>query len=150
MGRRKKVGDIYRFDFDEKYHCFCQILEANDVAFFDYCSDKNNDDIEYILQTKEVFRIFCDQDCFKGEKWKYLKTVELSEEKKNINYKYHFSDGSYSLYKQGIFTPCTKKDCVGLEIFALWTEKGISQRLNYSFFNKELPDHVKSDLPFYE
>ena len=34
MARRKKVGDVYRFDFDEKFHCYCQILEANDVAFF--------------------------------------------------------------------------------------------------------------------
>lgn len=150
MARRKKVGDIYRFDFDEKYHCYCQILEASDVAFFDYYSDKDDDDIESILQKKEVFRIYCDQDCFKGAKWKYLKTIELSENKKCINYKYHISDGKYSLYRQGSFTECSREDCIGLEIFALWTEKGISDRLNYSFFNKELPAHIKSDLPFYE
>ena len=31
--------DVYRFDFDEKYHCYCQILNGNDVCFFDFYSD---------------------------------------------------------------------------------------------------------------
>ena len=45
MARRKKIGDVYRFDFDEKYHCYCQILKENDVCFFDFYSDNENDDI---------------------------------------------------------------------------------------------------------
>ena len=71
MARRKKIGDVYRFDFDEKYHCYCQILKENDVCFFDFYSDNENDDINEILNKNEIFRIWLDRDCFKSSKWKY-------------------------------------------------------------------------------
>lgn len=152
MAKKKKVGDIYRFNFDEKYHCYCQILEANDVCFFDFYSDCENDDIDKVLDSKELFRIFCDRDCFKGNKWKYICNKELTKDKKIIQYKYHqaIGDDYYSLYKEGVFTKTSRENCFGLEFFTLWTEFGLIQRLNYSFFNHELLPHVLKHLPFYK
>ena len=152
MARRKKVGDIYRFDFDEKFHCYCQRLNGNDVCFFDYYSSNIKDDIEEVLKSKELFRIFCDNDCFKNEKWKFICNKELTSDKENVPYKYHkaIGDDYYNLYRYGEFSLCDREDCFGLEFFTLWTELGVIDRLNNAFFGKELSPYIKQYLPFYE
>lgn len=152
MARHKKIGDIYRFDFDEKYHCYCQILKENDVCFFDFYSDNENDDIDIALNSNELFRIFCDRDCFKSEKWKYIVNRNLLDNKKVSKYKYHqaIGDNYYTLYKDGVFIKTNRENCFGLEFFTLWTELGIIHRLNFSFFNKDIPEPMKKKLPFYE
>lgn len=163
MARRKKVGDIYKYDFYEQYHCYCQILLGNDVCFFNYYSTAENDDVEQVIECKELFRIWTD-DCFKSSKWTFICNKELSEEKKIILDKYNrplpvllnandekkMSDEGYSLYRNGIFLPCKREDCFGLELTSAWTELGITQRLRDAFFKEPLPEHVKADLPFYE
>ena len=152
MARRKKIGDIYRFDFDEKYHCYCQLLGGNDICFFDFYSDKEDDDIKEILSKNEIFRIWLDRDCFKSSKWKYMCNQELSDIRKQIPKKYNKPMGNdyYQIYSDGKFFRASREDCIGLEYTAAWTELGVIQRLNYSFFGKELPTNVKKDLPFYE
>lgn len=37
-----------------------------------------------------------------------------------------------------------------IEYTAAWMESGVILRLNYSFFGKPLPEHIKKDIPFYE
>ena len=153
MARRKKIGDVYRFHFDEKYHCYCQLATGNDVCFYDYySSDFGNDDIEKILNLKGLFRILCYRDCFKGEKWIFICNKPLTEDKIEVPFKWHkaVGDDYYSLYRDGVFIKTTRENCIGLECFALWTELGVIDRLNYSFFGKELLLHLKQDLPFYE
>ncbi len=152
MAKRKKIGDVYRFDFDEKYHCYCQILEANDVAFMNFYSDNENDDINEIVKMQEVFRIWLDRDCFKSSKWKYICNKELTESRKKIAKKYNKPIGNdyYQIYSDGKFEYADRDKCIGLELTAAWTELGLIQRLNYSFFNKTLPVHVLKDLPFYD
>lgn len=151
MAKKKKVGDIYRFDFDEKYHCYCQILEANDVCFFDFYSDSEDDDIDRIVIKNEIFRIWLDRDCFKSSKWKFICNKELLEMRKKVLNKYNKPIGSdyYQIYTNGKFIRAKREECIGLEYTAAWTELGVTQRLNYSFFGKELPSHVKKDIPFY-
>ena len=152
MARRKKVGDIYRFDFDEKFHCYCQILEANDVAFFNYYSDSEDDNINEVIEKDEVFRIWLDRDCLKSDKWKFICNMQLSEERKVVFNKYNKPIGAdyYQLYQDGQFFRTTKENCIGLEYTAAWMESGVIDRLNYSFFGKPLPEHIKKDIPFYE
>ena len=101
MARRKKIGDVYRFDFDEKYHCYCQILNGNDVCFFDFYSDNENDDINEILNKNEIFRIWLDRDCFKSSKWKFICNKELFDSRKNITKKYNKPIGNdyYQIYE---------------------------------------------------
>ncbi|MEE0878420.1 MAG: Imm26 family immunity protein [Treponemataceae bacterium] len=152
MARHKKIGDIYRFDFDEKYHCYCQILKENDVCFFDFYSDNENDDINEILNKNEIFRIWLDRDCFKSSKWKFICNKELFDSRKNITKKYNKPIGNdyYQIYEEGKFVKATREECKGLEYTAAWTELGIIYRLNFSFFNKDIPEHMKKKLPFYE
>lgn len=152
MARRKKIGDIYKFNFNEEYHCYCQLLNENDVCFYNFYSNKVTDNIDSILQSPELFRILCDQDCFKSEKWIFICNKELPENKRTVPFKYHKAIGNenYSLYRNGVFTKCNREDCIGLELFALWTELGIKQRLEYAFFGKELPLPIINDLPFYK
>lgn len=150
MARRRKAGDIYRYDFYEPYHCYCQVLLESDVCFFNYYSATKDDDIEQVIQREELFRIWTD-DCFKSSKWTFICNKELSDEKKAVLDKYNKLVGAedYFLYRNGIVQPCKREDCFGLEYTAAWTELGITQRLRYAFFNEPLPEHVKADLPFY-
>jgi hypothetical protein len=155
MARRKKVGDIYRFNFDEKFHCYCQILEANDVAFFKYYSDAEDDNINEVIEKDEVFRIWLDRDCLKSDKWKFICNKELSEERKTIFYKYNNPAGGTDFFifknvENTVFTKVGREQCFGLELAAAWMESGVIDRLNYSFFGKPLPEHIKNDIPFYE
>lgn len=155
MARRKKIGDVYRFDFDEKFHCYCQVLEADDIAFFNFYSDTEDDNIDEILMGKELFRIWIDRDCLKSEKWKFICNKQLTDERKNILYKYNKPAGSedYFIFKNvegALFTKASREQCFGLELAAAWTEIGIIQRLKYSFFGIPLPSHICKDIPFYE
>lgn len=155
MARRKKVGDIYRFDFDEKFHCYCQILEANDVAFFKYYSDAEDDNINEVIEKDEVFRIWLDRDCLKSDKWKFICNMEVSEERKIIFDKYTNPVGGTDFFifknvKNAVLTKVRREQCFGLELAAAWMELGVIDRLNYSFFGKTLPEHIKKDIPFYE
>ncbi len=155
MARRKKVGDVYRVDFHEKYHCYCQIVEAGDVAFFNYYSETENDNIDEILEKDEVFRIWLDSDCLKSEKWKFICNKPLPEERKNILYKYNNPVGSddYFIFKNVVnaeFIKVPREQCFGLEVAASWMELGVVDRLNYSFFGIPLPAGICKDVPFYE
>jgi len=84
MAKRKKIGDVYRFDFDKKFHCYCQILEASDVVFFNFYSDSENDNIDEVIEKDELFRIWLDRDCLKSDKWQFICHKELSAERKQL------------------------------------------------------------------
>ena len=105
--------------------------------------------IKEILSKNEIFRIWLDRDCFKSSKWKYMCNQELFDMRKQIPKKYNKPMGNdyYQIYSDGKFFRASREDCIGLEYTAAWTELGVIQRLNYSFFGKELPDNVKKDLP---
>ena len=113
------------------------------------CSE--DDDIDRIVIKNEIFRIWLDRDCFKSSKWKFICNKELLEMRKKVLNKYNKPIGSdyYQIYTNGKFIRAKREDCIGLEYTAAWTELGVTQRLNYSFFGKELPSHVKKDIPFY-
>lgn len=115
-----------------------------------YSSDEN-DDIDEILKLKDVFRIWLDRDFFKSEKVRYVCNKELSEERKVILNKYNKPIGSdyYYLFKNDRGFRASRDECIGLEYTAALMESGVIDRLNYSFFGKELPPCIRNDVPFY-
>jgi hypothetical protein len=155
MAKRKKIGDVYRFDFDKKFHCYCQILEASDVVFFNFYSDSENDNIDEVIEKDELFRIWLDRDCLKSDKWQFICHKELSAERKIVFDKYNNPSGGTDFFilrneKNAEFIKVAREQCFGLELAAAWTESGIINRLNYSFLGIPLPMHIKKDIPFYK
>jgi len=141
MPARRREGAFFEIALPNNKFSYGRILAKANYAFYDIYSDQPLTDIEMIGQAKVLFIIAVYKHVITKGLWKQIgiKALEPALQKLPMTYiKDPISPDTYRLYdpNTGVMTPCTKADCKGMEVAAVYDKVHAEDRLVAHFENR--------------
>lgn len=128
---RRVVGDVIQIDLGIAKLAYCRVLENPLCAFYN-CFAEKQPQLDIILSSPVLFRIWVSDPAFRNPKWEVIaKAIPLSDDLKTASL--FFKQDSISkklyLYQGGQQRPANRQEVEGLERAAVWDDVHVEDRL---------------------
>ena len=127
MARRIKLGDIYSLQLLTSEYVFMRVYQGPAIAIYKQRGKSLND----IPENNEIdFFVYVYKHCYKN--WHYVGNRPFQNDDEAWPPPFVWVDqitGEGSLYYRSEKIPCTYDECKDLEIFAVWDENPLIDRL---------------------
>jgi len=133
-----KKGRLFKIKLSNGKAAFALALDFPEFAFFN-CFNPDAT-IQEILKSDVLWRLWVMKHVLKEPCWQHMTVV--ADIPKNLQqatprFKKDQISGQYTVYIDGVESPATKEQCIGLESAAVWSALHLQDRLQ---------DHV-ADMP---
>ncbi|PLK42138.1 Imm26 family immunity protein [Emticicia sp. TH156] len=138
--QRETPGSIFSIKIDEKNYSFGRILNGGSAEFYDYKSDSEEVDINFLIEQKVIFYAIVFSHAITKGRWHIIGKTVLGDNYKNFP-KYYLPDVAdenyYRIMDNFGIHDSTKEACRGLELGYIWEPQSIEQRL-VDYYNNEV------------
>lgn len=138
--QRETPGAIFSIKLDEKNYTFGKILNGGSSEFYNFISDNENVDIDFLIGRDVIFYALVFSQAIKSGRWHIIGKTELGDKYKNFP-KYYLPDiadkNYYRIMDNFGIHDSTKEACKGLELGLIWEPQSIEERLRDYYNNRE-------------
>jgi hypothetical protein len=129
--RIKRIeGDVVKIPLGDGTHVYARTLQDASFAFYDARVSEELA-VEWVVTRPILFYLAVMDSAVKGGRWPVIGNVPLDgtivrppqfiQDLHNRN--------SFSIYRDGIITPASREECVGLERASVWEPEFVEERL---------------------
>lgn len=151
MAKKQKEipGGIVKIKFDDKLHTYGRILKYGDIAFYDFPTEDDTNDLELIVKSSIIFKGIVNVGGVQYGRWPIVGILPLEEELQNTKYyleEIGRPDMCKTIENGEIRYRVPKDECIGLEVGLVWSPEGAEERLRDHYAGRENIQLKMSDV----
>ncbi|MBK8396919.1 MAG: immunity 26/phosphotriesterase HocA family protein [Leptospiraceae bacterium] len=139
--QQRTIGAIVKVPLEKGFYGYARILEGTSFAFYDLRSTEELSDLSKIVSSPILFIISVNNYAVTDGRWSKIGKLPLEKTFDVLPPRYTQDllspDKFKIIYSDGTVKNATKKECNGLERFAVWQPQQVEQRLSDYFMGRK-------------
>jgi hypothetical protein len=139
--QQRTIGAIVKIPLEKGFYGYGRILEGTSFAFYDLRSKEEINDLSKIVSSPILFIISVSNYAVTDGRWAKIGKLPLEKTFAILPPRYTqdlLSPNKFKIiYSDGTVKETTKKECSGLERFAVWQPQHVEERLSDYFAGRK-------------
>ena len=139
--QQRTIGAIVKVPLEKGFYRYGRILQGTSFAFYDIRSKEGQIDLAKIVSSPVLFIISVSNYAVTDGRWAKIGKLPLEKEFDFLPPRYTQDllspDKFKIIYSNGTVKQATRKECSGLERFAVWQPQQVEERLSDYFAGRK-------------